>query len=78
MNAQFDRINEMRTELIEIARKEAHNLFRLARRAHEHGADKIANEMQDEAWLLYTTIEAYPERLVEYGLSYKTKHAFRY
>ena len=78
MNAAYDRIKEIRNELYEINRKEAHNLFRLARRAHEHGADKVANELQDEAWLLYTTCEAYPERLVAYELQYKTKHAFRY
>lgn len=78
MNAAFDRIQEIRTELIEISRKEAQNLFRLAKEAHERGEDRLANEIQDEAWLLYNTCEAYPERLVEYGLQFKTKHAFRY
>lgn len=78
MNTAFNRIEEMRREIIEIARKEAHNLFRLSQRAHDHGAEKTANEMQDEAWYLYNTIEAYPERLLEWKYSYNTKHAFRY
>ena len=78
MNTAYDRIKEIRDELYEINRKEAHNLFRLARRAHEHGADKVANELQDEAWFLYNTCEAYPERLLEWGFAYNTKHAFRY
>jgi hypothetical protein len=78
MNAAFDRINEMRTELIEMARKEAHNLFRIARKADDHGAHKTAIEIREEAWELYTTYEAYPERIIEWNFPRKHKHAFRY
>lgn len=78
LNDTLDTINKIRIELGEMARKEATNLFRLARRAEAHGVSaKIVNEIREEAWELYNTLDVYTERLLTYEYISKTKYAFR-
>lgn len=79
MKTPFDRINEMKAEIIEIAHKEASNLFRIARSAEAHGAsEKLVQEIREEAWILENEIYHYPDRLLDWKYPYRTKHAFRY
>lgn len=79
MNATFNRIEEMKREIIEIAHKEATNLYRIARSAEAHGAsEKLVQEIRAEAWVLEHEIYSYPDRLLDWKYSYRTKHAFRY
>lgn len=59
------------------AEKEAYRLWRLARKAENHGCKKTAEEMRQEARELHTTMTAYPERIIADSFKYKFKYAFR-
>ena len=77
-NSNLDTLDRIRTELYQMARDEATNLFRLARKAQAHGVSKkTVIEINEEAWELYTTITVYPERLLTYEYISKTKYAFK-
>lgn len=74
------RFKDMRYELIEIAEKEATRLWRLARRAEKHGVSKeVINNIREEATMMYSTMRAYPERLltIDCGYPIKFEYAFR-
>lgn len=77
-NSKLDTLDKIRTELYQMARDEATNLFRLARKAEAHGvSQKTVIEIREEAWELETTIKVYPDRLLTYEYISKTKYAFR-
>lgn len=72
------RVDEIRKELIEMAKKEAQFLWRMARKAEEHGcsADLIKEIMGEAGWCCITST-AYPERLVDRNIAYDLKYAFK-
>lgn len=71
-------LEAIRNQLIEKADKEAHRLWRIARRAWKHGcSQQLINAIREEANWLHTTAKAHPERLLEWDFEYKFKYAFR-
>lgn len=76
--ATFDEIRDIKWQLREIAEKEAMNLYRLARKAQEHGvSDSVVAEIREEARNLERNGVAYPERILDWKFEYETKYAFR-
>lgn len=74
----MNELRNIRSQLIEMAEKEATNLFRLAWRAKEHGCQpKTVEAIRNEARWLHDTATAYPERLISWDFEYKFKYAFR-
>lgn len=72
MNAE---LRKMRSDLIEIAEKEATKLYRLAWRMQAHGCDpENIKTVREEANALHMT--GYPERLLSYFTTYK--YAFKF
>lgn len=71
-------LEEIRWRLKEKAEKEAHRLWRIARRAWKHGCSKeLIREIREEARWLHGTAQAYPERMLDWEFEYKFKYAFR-
>lgn len=71
-------LEAIRNQLEEKAEKEAHRLWRIARRALKRGcSQQLINAIREEANWLHTTAKAYPERLLEWNFEYKFKYAFR-
>lgn len=71
-------LKEIRYKLIEMAEKEATQLFRLAWRAKAHGCKpETVEAIRNEARWLHETGTAYPERLVYWKFEYDFKYAFR-
>lgn len=71
-------LEAIRNQLKEKADKEAHRLWRIARRAWKRGcSQQLINAIRAEANWLHTTATAYPERLLEWEFEYKFKYAFR-
>lgn len=74
----FDQLRDIKWQLREIAEREATNLYRLARKAKEHGVSQsIVDEIREEANNLSRNSVAYPERILEWKYEYETKYAFR-
>lgn len=74
----LETIEHIRNELTHIVEQEATNLYRLARKAREHGVDpNTVNEITEEANHLHRTLTTYPERILEWDFEYNTKYAFR-
>lgn len=73
------RIESIRNELKEMAEKEAHYLWRMARRAWKHGCSKeLINKIREEANWCHTTAKAYPDRLIHWKSDYDLKFAFKH
>lgn len=71
-------LERIRYELIEMAEKEATQLFRFVRRAENHGCKpETVEAIREEAWWLLTEAIAYPERLIADEFKYDFKYAFR-
>ena len=71
------RLNDIHHELRDMAEREAYKLWRMAWRAKAKGcSDKLINQIKDEAWDLYNTYTAYPERLLDNNAKHKLKYAF--
>ena len=67
-------LQRIRSQLCEIAEKEATHLFRLARKMEKRGCNpKVIHEIREEAFSLHMT--GYPERLI--SDSVKWKYAFK-
>ena len=78
MKTTLDTLDEIRRELERIAQKEATNLFRLARKAKEHGVKtETVEEIREEGMRLAREYTTYPDRLLEWHFEYETKYAFR-
>lgn len=78
MGLIFDRVKEIRLELATIAEKEAHKLWRLARKAEAHGvSDKLVNAIREEGWSVWDSRNN-PDRLIEWRFEYQHKYAFRF
>lgn len=72
-------IRNMRQTLIDMAKKEAIRLWRLARRCKKRGiSEETVREIHEEACYLDTNVTAYPERILTWDAKYKFKYAFRY
>ena len=71
-------LKEIRYKLIEMAEKEATQLFRLAWRAKAHGCKpETVEAIRNEARWLHVTATAYPDRLLRWEFEYDFKYAFR-
>lgn len=71
-------LKEIRYKLIEMAEKEATQLFRFAWRAKAHGCKpETVEAIRNEARWLHETATAYPDRLVHWKFEYDFKYAFR-
>lgn len=71
-------LEAIRDQLTEKADKEAHRLWRIARKARKHGcSQQLINAIRKEAYWLHTAAKAYPERLLDWEFEYKFKYAFR-
>ena len=71
-------LEAIKYELVEIIEKEATNLYRLARKAKEHGvSDEVINQIREEADELRVNCTANPDRILEWRYGYRTKYAFR-
>lgn len=78
MKVKLSALTRIRRQFTLIAEEEATNLFRLARKAQEHGVrEEVVNEIMKEAWILRENAQAYPERILSWDFEYKTKYAFR-
>lgn len=72
------RIDEIREELSGIAEKEAYFLYRMARKAGEHGCSAdLVREIREEANWCYNTAMIYPDRLICWKREYDMKYAFK-
>lgn len=72
------RFREMRYELVDMAKAEAYRLWRLARKANEHGcSNELVAAIREEANWLHTTGRSYPERLLGWQFQYEFKYAFK-
>ena len=70
------RFIEMINQLNIIAEREAMKVWRMARRAEKRGVSpEVVNEIREEGHILYNTMTAYPERLLETTRVWK--YAFR-
>ena len=71
-------LKEIRNKLKEKAEREATKLWRMARKAQQHGcSSKLVHEIREEANWLHGTATAYPDRLIHWEFEYKYKYAFR-
>lgn len=72
------RLEEIREELIEMAEEEAQFLWRMARKAGEHGCSTdLVRKIREEANWCHNTATAYPDRLIYWKIEYDMKYAFR-
>ena len=77
MRVTIDTLKKICGELSEMAEKEAKNLWRLARKAQEHGvSDRLVNKIREEGWEIWN-MRNNPDRLLDWTFEYKTKYAFR-
>lgn len=71
-------LKEIRYKLIEMAEKEATQMFRLAWRAKAHGCKpETVEAIRNEGRWLHDTATAYPEILLRWQFEYEFKYAFR-
>ena len=71
-------LQEIRQRLEEMAEQEASRLFRLARRAKDHGCKmETVEAIKNEARWLHETGTAYPDRLICWKFEYDFKYAFK-
>lgn len=74
----LETLESLRYELTHIVEQEATNLYRLARKAEQHGVKQsVIDEIREEANYLHTTLTTYPERILDWDFEYNTKYAFR-
>lgn len=72
------RLDVIREELINMAGEEANFLWRIARKAYEHGCSpKLVKKIRDEANWCHETAKAYPDRLIYWKTEYEMKYAFK-
>ena len=72
------RLEQMKAELEVMAEREAIKLWRIARRAQKHGcSNELVQAIREEANWLYTTGQAYPDRLLDWKFEYEFKYAFK-
>lgn len=65
-------IERVRDELMQIAFKEHYRLFRMARKAREHGCSPaLVDDIKQEAWAMYRCYMSKPEQLLDPFASYK-------
>ena len=78
----MDKLRELlriRSELVQMAQREAYHLWRLARKAEEHGVspDTVA-AIREEADYCYRTLTVNPIQMIEWDdFMYKLKYAFK-
>lgn len=71
------KLNAIKSELEQMAKREALRVWRMARRAESHGCSKaLVNEIRNEGSDLYNNYGTYPERLLEWTTKNKLKYAF--
>ena len=71
-------LKEIRNILKEKASRESTRLWRIARKAQQHGCSgELVQEIRKEACWLHSTATAYPDRLIYWEFEYKYKYAFR-
>lgn len=78
----MDKLHELHRihrELVQMAEREATHLWRLARKAEEHGVspDTVA-AIREEADYCHRILTASPARMVEWDFQYKMKYAFKF
>lgn len=72
------RLEQMREQLISMAEAEALKLWRIARKAEEHGCSvELVCSMRREANWLHNEGTAYPDRLLDWKFKYEFKYAFK-
>lgn len=72
-----NRLTDMRYDLMMMAERESMKLWRLARKAKEHGVSStVVQSIREEADIMHNTMTAYPERLLDWDFKYKYKYAF--
>ena len=72
------RLEKMREQLISMAEAEALKLWRIARKAEEHGCSvELVCSMRREANWLHNEGTAYPDRLLDWKFKYEFKYAFK-
>lgn len=75
----MNRLESIRYDLIMMAEREAMKLWRLARKAQEHGvSNECINNIREEAFIMHDTMRSYPERLLNWDFKYNYKYAFKY
>ena len=71
-------LQRIKYQLIDMAEREAMNLYRLAWRAKDHGCKpETVKLIREEARWLQNNATAYPERLISDSFKYDFKYAFR-
>lgn len=72
------RLDDIRQELIDMAEREASFLWRMARKAKEHGCSpELVAGIREEAFWCHTTAKAYPDRLIYRKRDCDMKYAFK-
>lgn len=71
-------IHKIHRDLVRMAEREATHLWRLARKAEEHGVspDTVA-AIREEADYCYYTLTASLAKMVEWDFQYKMRYAFK-
>lgn len=75
---KLNELNRIHQELVQMVEREAYHLWRLARKAEEHGVSrKTVAAIREEADYCYRTLTASPDRLIEWDFQQKMKYAFK-
>lgn len=72
------KLDDIRQELINMAAEEAKFLWRMARKAKQHGCSrKLVAEIREEADWCHNTAKSYPDRLIYWKRDFNMKYAFK-